>query len=144
MKIVLDTNVAVSGLLWQGPPNQLLKWAREKLCVIIGCEQAVGEINRVLNYGKFSKRVARLGFTPDQVAAYYMNLITFVPNPKNIPNTIEQDPFDNIFLAMAAENNALLIVSGDKHLLDLGEYLSIPIVTPAEACGVINKIRTGS
>ncbi len=141
MKIVLDTNVAVSGLLWQGPPNQLLKWARDKLFLIIGCEQTVAEIKRVLNYSKFGKRVATLGFAPDQVLAYYMNLITFVPTPENIPNIIEQDAFDNLFLALAAENNALLIVSGDKHLIDLREYKRIPIVSPAEACAVISKIR---
>lgn len=38
MKIVIDTNVAVSGLLWSGPPNQILRWAREGLLKIFGCE----------------------------------------------------------------------------------------------------------
>ncbi len=50
MKIVIDTNVAVSGLLWGGPPNQLLKWARDGVLEAIGCEETVEEVRRVLNF----------------------------------------------------------------------------------------------
>ncbi len=141
MKIVIDTNVAISGLLWQGPPNQLLRWSKKKYFSILGCEQTVAEVKQVLNYGKLSNRITNLGSTPDEVFAYYMNLIEFVPTPKTIPNIIQQDPFDNVFLALAGENNALLIVSGDTHLLDLKDYQKIPIVTPAEACGVVERIK---
>ena len=39
MKIVVDTNVTVSGLLWGGPPNQILKWARDKTIRILACDK---------------------------------------------------------------------------------------------------------
>jgi len=58
LKIVIDTNAAVSGLLWGGPPNQILKWARDGVLEAIGYEEIVKEIRRVLRYKKFAKRIS--------------------------------------------------------------------------------------
>ena len=143
MKIVVDTNVALSGLLWGGPPNRILKWARDGILRIVACEKTTGELRRALVYKKFSKRISALETTPAEVFAYYMNLVFFVPTPKNIPEKIAKDPFDNLFLGLASENKARLIVSGDKHLLDLAEFLRIQIVTPSEACEVIETLIKG-
>jgi len=140
MKIVVDTNVVLSGLLWRGPPNQILKWAREGILEILACEETTAELRRALRYKRFSKRISALETTPAEVFAYYMNLILFVPNPEFIPKQIIEDPFDNLFPALASENKARLIVSGDKHLLDLEEYQRIQIVTPSEACQVIETL----
>jgi predicted nucleic acid-binding protein len=68
-----------------------------------------------------------------------MNLVTYVPSPEIMPDVIKQDPFDNIFLALASENSASLIVSGDNHLLDTKSYKSIQIVTPSEGVKVISS-----
>jgi len=140
MKIVVDTNVALSGLLWRGPPNQILKWAREGRLRILACEETIAELRRALNYKKFSKRISALETAQGEVFAYYMNLVLFVPAPKNIPEKIIEDSFDNFFLALASENKARLIISGDKHLLDLAEFQGIQIVTPSEACEVIETL----
>jgi predicted nucleic acid-binding protein len=75
-----------------------------------------------------------------EVFAYFLNLVFFVPTPVRIPQEIVEDPFDNFFLAMASHNNARLIISGDRHLLDLREYQRIQIVTPSEACQVIETL----
>ena len=69
-----------------------------------------------------------------------MNLATFVPNPAYDPGEIDADPFDNIFLALASEGKARLIISGDRHLLRLKEYRSIHIVTPSEAVRIIETL----
>jgi len=140
MKVIVDTNVALSGLLWQGPPNQILKWARDRVLEIVVCEETVAELRRVLGYGRFSKRLMELRISPVEAAAYYINLALFVPTPENVPDQISEDPFDNLFLALASENNARLIISGDHHLLELKEYLNIQIVTPSEACQVIERL----
>jgi predicted nucleic acid-binding protein len=68
------------------------------------------------------------------------NLVLFVPTPQVIPHVIRQDPSDNLFLALASGNGASLIVSGDTHLLSLKEYELIQIVTPGEACEVIQRL----
>lgn len=137
MNSVIDTNVVISGLLWHGPPNQLLKWARDGIVRVFACEETIAELKRVIEYKRFTKRLSIIGSTSDEVFAYFMNLVVFVPSPKFIPKEIIEDPFDNLFLALASENKAHLIISGDNHLLDLKEYNHIQIVTPAEACKVI-------
>ena len=137
MNSVIDTNVVISGLLWHGPPNQLLKWARDGIVRFFACEETITELKRVIEYKRFTKRLSIIGSTPDEVFAYFMNLVVFVPSPKFIPEEIIEDPFDNLFLALASENKAHLIISGDNHLLDLKEYNHIQIVTPAEARKVI-------
>ena len=137
MNSVIDTNVAISGLLWDGPPNQLLKWARDGIIRVFACEETIIELKSVIEYKKFTKRLSIIESTPDEVFAYFMNLVVFVPSPKYIPAKIIKDPFDNLFLALASENKTHLIISRDNHLLDLNEYDHIQIVTPAEACKVI-------
>ena len=140
MKVVVDTNVAVSGLLWAGPPNRILKWARDGVLEIIGCPETTDELKSVLQYDKFYQRIHTLDTTPNQVHAYFVNLISFVPTPEAIPQVITADRFDNYFLALALEHKAHLIISGDKHLLDLQEYNNIQIVTPSEAAMIIQEL----
>jgi len=142
MRVVVDTNVAVSGLLWPGPPNQILKWARERILEIVACEQTTDELRRVLQYKRFAQRLSTLQTNTAEVFAYFLNLVFFVPTPELIPQEIFEDPFDNFFLALASHNNARLIISGDRHLLDLREYEQIQIVTPSEACQVIETLLT--
>lgn len=142
MKIVVDTNVFISGLLWGGPPNRILRWTRDGFLKIIVCEEITAEVRRVMQYKKFSKRLSDLDTTSNKVFSYFMNLITFMPTPQIIPEVIHEDRFDNIFLALASENKARLIVSGDKHLLDLKVYKNIEIVMPGEASMVIETLLT--
>ena len=106
------------------------------------CEKTTEELKKILNYKKFSKRFLDLNTTPEEVFAYFMNLIHYVPVPKKIPDIIKQDPFDNIFLALAVQNNVHLIISGDDHLLAKKKYKNIQIVTPNEACHVIETIKS--
>jgi putative PIN family toxin of toxin-antitoxin system len=142
MKVVVDTNVAVSGLLWEGPPNDILKWARDGVLVLVACQETVKELARILQYKKFRSRLSMIGMSADEVTAYYMNLVRFVPNPKELPKVIPVDPLDNLFLALASESKAQLIVSGDHHLLGLASHRGIQIVTPNEACKVIETLLT--
>ena len=140
MRVVADTNVAVSGLLWGGPPNQIFRWAREGLLTILACEETTSEYHRVIQHEKFTRRLEALERSPSGVSAYFMNLVFFVPTPQIIPKRILQDPFDNLFLAIASENSAQLIISGDSHLLKVKQYEGIQIVSPSEACRVIETI----
>ena len=142
MKVVVDTNVAVSGLLWEGPPNDILKWARDGVLVLVACQETVKELARILQHKKFQSRLSMIGMSADEVTAYYMNLVRFVPNPKELPKVIPEDPLDKLFLALASESKAQLIVSGDHHLLGLASHRGIQIVTPNEACKVIETLLT--
>ena len=140
MRIIADTNVVVSGLLWGGAPNQILKWARDGRIQLLVCEQTVAELKRVLHYQRFSKRLSDLDLRPSAVLAYFMNLAVFVEDIENIPRIIKTDAFDNVFLALAERFQAKLVISGDQHLLKLKNHRNIPIVTPAEAVQVLEKL----
>jgi putative PIN family toxin of toxin-antitoxin system len=140
MRVVIDTNVAVSGLLWPGPPNHILKWARESILEVLACEQTTDELRRVLQYKRFAHRLSMLETTAPEVFSYFLNLVVFVSTPERIPKLIVDDLFDNLFLALASHNSARLIISGDHHLLHLREYERIQIVTPSQACEVIETL----
>ncbi len=139
MKIIIDTNVTISGLLWGGAPNHILKFCRNRVVRILECDETLDEVRSALRYPKFSDRLSALGTTAIEVFSYFMNLATYVPSPETIPDVIKQDPFDNIFLELASENSASLIVSGDRHLLEFESYKSIQIVTPSEGVSVISS-----
>ena len=140
MKVVVDTNVTVSGLLWHGPPNQILRWAKGGVLKILACQETIDELSRIIKYIRFNKRLSSLGFTTEEVISYFMNLVYFVPTPRAIPRKITVDPFDNLFLALASENGASLLISGDMHILSVKVYDQIQIVTPSEACQTIQKL----
>jgi putative PIN family toxin of toxin-antitoxin system len=140
MKVVIDTNVAISGLLWGGPPNEILKMARSGRLIVLACDETLKELKEALTHKKFRRRLSDLNVSSDEVYAYYINLALFVPGPREVVKEILDDPFDNIFLALAVENKAHLIVSGDRHLLDLTTYRKIQIVTPAEACEIMEAL----
>ena len=140
MKIVVDTNVVISGLIWRGPPNRILKWAREGILNIVACEETTAELKHVIKYKRFSKRLSQIDTSPTEVFFYFMNLVTFVPTPEIMPDVIKKDQFDNFFLALASDNNAHLIISGDQHLLDIREYKAIQIVRPSEATRVVESL----
>jgi len=140
LKIIIDTNVAISGLLWGGAPNQILKLCRNGAVRILECEETLDEVKRVLQYSRFSERLSALETTAIEVFAYFMNLATYVPSPETMPDVIKEDPFDNVFLGIASENSASLIVSGDRHLLGFESFEGIQIVTPSEAVKVVNSL----
>ncbi|MFC1840578.1 putative toxin-antitoxin system toxin component, PIN family [Thermodesulfobacteriota bacterium] len=140
MKIVIDTNVMISGLLWGGAPNQILKFCRDGIVSVIECDETINEVKSVLQYPKFSGRLSALGVTAIEAFAYCMNLVIYVPSPNIIPDVVKEDPFDNTFLGLATENSASLIVSGDSHLHVIESYKNIQIVTPSEAVTVISNL----
>jgi len=48
VRVVVDTNVVISGLLWGGPPNQILRWARKGFLEAIACEEIIDELRNVI------------------------------------------------------------------------------------------------
>lgn len=140
MKLVADTNVLVSGLLWGGPPNRLLRGARDGLLQILCCEEILTEIRRVLAYPRMQRRLEMLDISEAATIAYLMNTLTHAPSPLVLPAVVDADPSDNLFLGLASDTGARLIVSGDQHLLALGQFEGIPIVTPGEAIEVIDRL----
>ncbi len=129
MRIVIDTNVWVSGLLWRGMPWNLLRLAEKGQVELCMAPSMLAELAEVLSYERLQPRLEQLGLTPSELVAYAMNLASmFEVEAEGTPIVIA-DPDDDIFLRCAIVAGAEYVVSGDRHLLALSEYAGIPILT---------------
>lgn len=128
MRIVADTNIVVSGLLWQGAPRQLLDLARTRAVELWTSPSLLVELEEVLLRGKFTRRLHAVGALPETLVLGYAALARVI-HPPPIGQVIAADPDDDEVLACAVAAQAEAVASGDRHLLELGEYRMIPILT---------------
>ncbi len=131
IRVVLDTNVVVSGLFWRGPANQIIRAASENGLELLTSAPLLAELRDVLKRPKFSLKIAGAGIGADQLVDRYSLLATvLVPA---ITARIAADPDDDVVLGTAEAGNASFVISGDDHLLSVNSYRGIPILTPAKA-----------
>lgn len=132
MRIVLDTNIIVSRFLTpQGRVARILDlWEQDAFDLLIS-DVILTEYSQVLSYPRL-RSVHRL--TDAQLEEIDSALRTFAELivPKKTPAVVADDPDDDHFLACAASGHADCLVTGDPHLLRLGDYDAIPIVRPAD------------
>lgn len=132
MRLVLDTNILISGLLSdKAPPGKLLAmWDEGEPLTLISAEEQINELLRVARYPKIRKRldpavIDELVITMREVAV----IVGGLPDVN-----VSSDPQDNFLLAMAEVGNADLLVTGDKRgLLDLVKHKGTRIVTARTA-----------
>jgi len=132
MRVVLDTNIYISGLFFGGIPRKILDLVEEKFiapCFII---KTFTELERLLYHEKFIKQRNLLSFSIADFLNKLKSYSLIFPQPSKIPIIIKKDLPDNYFLACAILSQASFIVSGDRHLLKLREFRGIPIVLPRE------------
>jgi putative PIN family toxin of toxin-antitoxin system len=132
VRAVLDTNVVVAGLLWQGPPQKILLRAMEGKVMLATSPALLSELEGVLHRSKFARQIAKQQLSIQALLLRYAELARVVM-PAAIPPVILNDPDDDQVLACALAAKAQLIVSGDSDLLSLGEYQGIRIAGPAAA-----------
>jgi putative PIN family toxin of toxin-antitoxin system len=127
MRVILDTNVLVSGIFFTGPPHQILKaWYDGKLQLVISPEI----------YSEYQRVGATLAeqFPPIDLG----KILELVKNKAiiiDVPSLSEQicsDPDDDKFLACAFVSKCNLIVSGDKHLLQVSGHCGIRVLKPRQ------------
>jgi len=130
IRAVLDANVFVSAILSpKGIPAKILTaWQAEQFQLVLS-EAILDEIIRVLRYPKIMRRhrwsEEKLRTFVDDLA--HLGILT----PGKLKLTvIRADPPDDRYLECAVEGEAEYIVSGDQHLLSLGEYRGIRVLTP--------------
>lgn len=132
MRLVLDTGVVFSGLLWRGTTHQLLTALRQTPEVKLASSTALfAELADVLSRPQSSKQLSIIGKTAKDVLEDYASIVEFVAPAEISPTSA--DPDDDAVLACALVAAADLIVSGDPDLLNLKQFHRIEIVNPAEA-----------
>jgi len=130
LRVVLDTNQFVSSVLVrQGLPAQVLDAWRRREFLLITSPSIIAEIRSTLNYPRIRRKYPLTDDDVEHLVTLLEQDALVMPGEMDITNTIPADPTDDMVLACAIEGQADLIVSGDHHLLDLGEFQGIPIIT---------------
>ncbi len=126
-KVVLDTNVLISALVFGGKPRKVLQCAIDGDIHLILSNDLLEELQGVLEGRKFK-------YPPSVIQAILNQLtsIAQVVHPTVALHVISKDPDDDRVLECALTGRASIIASGDPHLLDLGEFQGIRILTPAQ------------
>lgn len=126
MRLLLDTNVLVSAMLFGGLPQNLVQQAFRGEFELVTSEAILDELEGVLRE-KFAR--------PPVVARALREELASVADVRRPPQTLRvtRDPADDMVLAAALDGRADSIVTGDKDLLPLGTYEGISILTVRQA-----------
>ena len=138
MRLVLDTNIVVSALIWSGTPYKLLQAATDGGVELFSSPMLLAELNRVLAREHLSSRLAKQASSAEQAIGFYGELAISV-SPLVTPRAVPRDADDDHVIAAALAAGADLVVSGDADLLSLGSFEGIAIVTASAALARIES-----
>jgi len=127
VRIILDTNVFVSGVFFSGPPYQILKAWRDGILTLVISEEIFEEYQRVGEMLGEQFPLVDLQPILDMVRTRAQ-----IYPVKCLPESVADDPDDDKFLACALACKSKIIVSGDKHLLKVNGFRKIKIIRPRE------------
>ncbi|MBS3030650.1 MAG: putative toxin-antitoxin system toxin component, PIN family [Dolichospermum sp. DET50] len=135
LRVVIDTNIIVSALIFGGKVSRLrLAWQNDLFIPLVS-KATTTELIRVLAYPKFK-------LTPTEQEDLISDYILFceaVAMPDRLPVIPEcRDPFDVPFLLLAVVSEADYLVTGDHDLLSLKDNFSCPIITAEDFLNIIN------
>ena len=127
MRLVLDTNVLVSAIVFGGPPRDVVETVLTGAHRLVLSPAILRELRRVLTGSKFRFPAALANHIEAEIRE-----IAEIVEPDIRLSVITTDPEDNRVLECAVEGGAHVIVSGDRDLLALGRYAGIPVFRPQE------------
>jgi len=127
MRIVIDANVLVSGIFWGGYPHRVLElWAHDRVEVVVS-QGILAEYERVICQLGHKEKLSHLAQQWLMFIGQYGVVATV-----RTPVKICRDPEDDKYLSCAVDGDADVIVSGDRDLLVLKDFIGIPILTPRQ------------
>jgi putative PIN family toxin of toxin-antitoxin system len=128
VKVVIDTNVLISGLLFGGTPGKLITLWQKRVIKPMASKDIIYEYLRVLTYPRFRLDEEEINFILYREILPYFDIID-APCGERV---IAEDPADDKFIHCALAGDAAYIISGDQHLLVLKVHHKIKILSPAE------------
>lgn len=135
IKVCLDTNILVSAIIFGGKPKEILNLGVKNKIVIIASPQILSELKSVL--GK------KFRWSENDIKQTLKTLAesSTLVSPQKTVHAITYSP-DNRILECAHEGKVDYIVSGDKkHLLPLGEFEGIKIITPRKLLQILQELE---
>jgi uncharacterized protein len=142
LKVVLDTNIFVSSLLVKaGLPAQVLDAWRERQYLLVISPSIITEIRATLSYPRIRHKYGITDEDVKQLVTLLEQDALSVSGEANVAGSVPEDPADEMVLACAMDVQADVIVSGDCHLLELGSYRAIAILTARQ---FLERLGAGS
>jgi len=136
MRIILDTNVLLSGLLIaEGAPAKLLEAWERNLFTLVACDELIAEFREVMGRPFFKARLR--GSAVELLAAGLRDFSLFFESLPSGPKA--PDPKDSYLLALAEASAAEFLVTGDKELQALKRHKATRIVSPATMVGLLKE-----
>lgn len=127
MRVVIDTNVFVSGVFFSGPPYEILNAWRDGRIQLVVSPEIVEE------YTEVSHRLAER--YKGASLSHALALLTVQAETISAPalqDSVCEDPTDDMFFACAVASGCGIIVSGDRHLHRAGGYAGVEVLRPRE------------
>ncbi len=137
IRLVLDTNTIISGLLWRGYEFTLLESIEQGKAQFFLSKEIIQEIDEVLRCQRLEKFIKQAGLSVEELLQKIVSL-THIIAGQTEKITICRDPDDNKIIECAIIAKALYIITGDKDLLVLGQYKTVKFITTQEALKIIN------
>jgi putative PIN family toxin of toxin-antitoxin system len=131
VRVVLDTNVVASALLWGGTPERLIEATGEGSLELFTSDALLAELAGILGRGKFATKLKQKNMSAAEIVARYREIAETV-EAAPIEEPALRDPDDAAVLACALAAHADAIVSGDDDLRALGNYQGIAVLSPAD------------
>jgi len=123
IRVVLDTNILISAILFGGKPRQVLERVIRGEIRLCMSEAILEELKGVLRRSKFSYSIEAI-----QVILTELTSLSDFVNPSKTIRVVPEDPDDNRILECAVEAEANYIITGDLHLLRLSRYQDIEVL----------------
>lgn len=132
IRVVLDTNVFISGIIMDYGVNYeiLESWENGEFEIVLP-QPIIQEIQRVLYYPHIKNRRHLTEKRIELILNALRTYAVITPSQMQI-SVIKEDPDDNMFIIAAIEGDAEYIISGDRHLLEIGCFGEVKIISPSE------------
>lgn len=147
IKIVPDANVLLSGMFGkpESAPRTVLDLALAKRVVMYGSQETYEEFCEKVTIPKFARYWKRKMFSPEKIILDYKAIVSIMDTRGFFEgiNIVERDPSDDCYYKTAKSSGAKIIVTGDKHLLDIGKYEGIIAVKPAKFLSALRARNSG-
>ena len=127
MKVVLDTNVFVSGVFFGGTPGRVLEAWPDGRAEVVLSRDIIEEYVRVGE--ELASRFQGVDLGP---ALELLAVSTTLVDSTQLPEPVSRDPDDDKFLACALAAGADCVISGDRDLLDVSPYEGVVVMSPRD------------